>query len=251
MTTTTFIDGTTVILASWLNDVNTGIYTTLPLKAPLISPSFTTPVLGVASVTTLNKLTFTQPATGATLTIADGKTLTTSNTITFAGTDGSTLNISTGGTLNTGAFLAVSGTNTGDQTIASTATIKTGTNNTQIISPLGALNAFGFSGYFQSADQTITAAGALTLPHGLGRAPVLVQSFLKCVTAAGGFSIGDITPSTMDSSGNMGAVVTWDATNVYIRYGSAANTFYVLNKTTGTSAAQGNANWSFFVRIWA
>ena len=37
------------------------------------SPSFTTPVLGVASATSINKLTVTTPATGSTLTIADGK----------------------------------------------------------------------------------------------------------------------------------------------------------------------------------
>lgn len=52
------------------------------------SPSFTTPTLGVASATSINKLTITQPATSATLTIADGKTLTVSNSLTFTGTDG-------------------------------------------------------------------------------------------------------------------------------------------------------------------
>lgn len=40
------------------------------------SPTLTTPVLGVATATTINKLTFTQPATGATLTLPDGVTLT-------------------------------------------------------------------------------------------------------------------------------------------------------------------------------
>jgi len=50
----------------------------------LESPSFTTPTLGVASATTINKVTITAPATGSTLTIAEGKTLTVSNTMTFA-----------------------------------------------------------------------------------------------------------------------------------------------------------------------
>lgn len=36
MTTTYFIDGTTPIVSSWLNDVNTGIYTTLPTLQPLL-----------------------------------------------------------------------------------------------------------------------------------------------------------------------------------------------------------------------
>lgn len=57
------------------------------------SPTFTTPVLGVATATTINKVTFTQPASGSTLTIANGKTLTASNSITLAGTDSKTLTV--------------------------------------------------------------------------------------------------------------------------------------------------------------
>ena len=68
------------------------------------SPSLTTPTLGVASATSINKVVITAPATGSILTIADGKTLTASNTLTFTGTDGSTLNIGTGGTLGTMAY---------------------------------------------------------------------------------------------------------------------------------------------------
>ncbi len=49
------------------------------------------PVLTALTVTTVNKLTITAPATNATLTIADGKTLTASNSITFAGTDATTM----------------------------------------------------------------------------------------------------------------------------------------------------------------
>jgi len=55
------------------------------------SPTLVTPVLGVATATTINKVTFTSPATGSTLTIADGKTLTQNATQTFAGVDGKTL----------------------------------------------------------------------------------------------------------------------------------------------------------------
>lgn len=55
------------------------------------SPTFVTPVLGVASATSLNKVVVTAPATSATLTIADGKTATFSHSITFAGTDSTTM----------------------------------------------------------------------------------------------------------------------------------------------------------------
>lgn len=54
----------------------------------------------------INKVTITTPATGATLTIVDGKTFTASNTLTLSGTDGSTLNIGTGGTLAALAYVA-------------------------------------------------------------------------------------------------------------------------------------------------
>jgi len=59
-----------------------------------ISPTLTTPVLGAATATSVNKVTITAPATSATITIADGKTLTVSNTITLTGADSATLNIS-------------------------------------------------------------------------------------------------------------------------------------------------------------
>jgi hypothetical protein len=63
------------------------------------SPTLVTPVLGVATATTINKVAFTAPATGSTLTIADGKTLTASNTLTFTGTDASSVAFGTGGTV--------------------------------------------------------------------------------------------------------------------------------------------------------
>jgi hypothetical protein len=45
------------------------------------TPTLVTPVLGAATATTINKLTFTQPATGSTLTLLDGVTLTVSSTL--------------------------------------------------------------------------------------------------------------------------------------------------------------------------
>lgn len=100
------------------------------------SPTLVTPNIGAATATSVNKVAFTAPTTSATLTIADGKTLTASNTLTFTGTDGSSLAIGTGGTLGTLAFQSgtfsgthsgtSSGTNTGDQTITLTGDV-TGT----------------------------------------------------------------------------------------------------------------------------
>lgn len=57
----------------------------------LTNKTLTAPVLGAATATSINKVAITAPASSATLTIADGKTLTLSNSITFAGTDSTTM----------------------------------------------------------------------------------------------------------------------------------------------------------------
>jgi hypothetical protein len=65
----------------------------------LTSPILTSPQLGIATVTTINKVSVTQPATGATLTINEGKALTVSNSVSFSGTDNSTVNFGGGGSV--------------------------------------------------------------------------------------------------------------------------------------------------------
>lgn len=77
------------------------------------SPTLVTPTLGVATATTINKVTITAPSTSATITIADGKTLTASDNAT------------------------VSGTNTGDQTITLTGDV-TGSGTGSFTTTIGA-----------------------------------------------------------------------------------------------------------------
>lgn len=80
------------------------------------TPTLVTPVLGVATATSINKVAITAPASSATLTIADGKTLTASNTLTFTGTDTSSVAFGTGGTVAyTANNLGVFGTTTSSQ----------------------------------------------------------------------------------------------------------------------------------------
>ena len=63
-----------------------------------------------------NKVTITAPASSATLTIANGKTLTASNTLTFTGTDGSSAAFGAGGTVAyTQDNLSVFASTTSDQ----------------------------------------------------------------------------------------------------------------------------------------
>jgi|SRR5215472_109471 len=59
------------------------------------SPIFTTPTLGAATATSINKVAITAPATSATLTIANGKTFTVNNSLTFSGGDSGTITFPT------------------------------------------------------------------------------------------------------------------------------------------------------------
>jgi hypothetical protein len=97
---------------------------------------------------------------------------------------------------------------------------------------------------YTSPNQTITSGGALTLAHGLGAAPKHVHFALYCNTPEFNYSAGDIIPLLGFAQGNnQGVSVTSDATNLYLRYGSSASTFSVLNKTTGLSSNITNASW--------
>ena len=98
---TTYLSSLTLGSALPVASGGTGVTSSTGSTAVVLStsPTLVTPVLGVASATSINKVALTAPATGSTLTIADGKTLTASNTLTLAGTDGKTLTASNSLTL--------------------------------------------------------------------------------------------------------------------------------------------------------
>ena len=81
----------------FLYDTSATASKTLTIAHLFTSPTLTTPVLGVATATSVNGLTITT-STG-TLTITNGKTLSVSNTLTFTGTDSSTVAFGAGGTV--------------------------------------------------------------------------------------------------------------------------------------------------------
>ena len=93
-TSTTFTNLTTNVTGTLpVANGGTGVTASTGTVAVVLStsPTLVTPVLGVATATSVNKVALTAPATSATLTIADGKTLTASNTLTLAGTDATTM----------------------------------------------------------------------------------------------------------------------------------------------------------------
>lgn len=145
------------------------------------SPTFTTPTLGVASATSVNKVAITAPATSATLTIADGKTATVNNSITFAGTDSTTMTFP--GTSATIARTDAANSFTGNQTIGG-AVITT----PDTLSGPGAVSVTTTATAFTSTG----TADALTLANGTaGQIKTVVY-----VAEAAGADTGVLTPAT-------------------------------------------------------
>jgi hypothetical protein len=117
------------------------------------------------------------------------------------------------------------------------------------------ITSSAFSKSFTSSQQTITSAGALTLAHGMGVAPSLLQIRAVCQSAEGGFSVGDEVlidgGQQYDGTNTRGMALTVDATNVTIRFGTSAAALAVLRKDTGAIFGLTNGSWKLVVRAWA
>jgi hypothetical protein len=104
---------------------------------------------------------------------------------------------------------------------------------------------------FTSTDQTITAGGALTLAHGLPGIPQLIQMALVCQSNSEGYAAGDIVymnpHSNLNDTASRGVSIVPDTINLVIRYGSDANVFTIINKSTGTIVGLTIANWKLRV----
>lgn len=112
-----------------------------------------------------------------------------------------------------------------------------------------------FSVEFVSANQAITAAGSLTIAHGLGVIPKMCGYEIINQVADGGYSPGDIVEMrTWDFSETANAVAglsnTKDATNLNIRFGSRT-TWDIPNKGTGAGVNIVLANWNIRFKAWA
>lgn len=87
------VGGGATVTPVWTTATGTGA----PVRAT--SPTLVTPTLGVATVTSVNKVALTAPATSATIALADGKTFTCSNTVTVTATDSAVVACEAGGTV--------------------------------------------------------------------------------------------------------------------------------------------------------
>jgi hypothetical protein len=136
---------------------------------------------------------------------------------------------------------------------APTATL--GTDTTQVATTAFVQAAGVFSASYTSAEQTITAGGALTLAHSLGAMPSLVQARLVCKSAEDGYSIGDevIVNNHTNAAANqsLGQSIEPDATNLNVRFGATSGVYQLINKSTGAVGTITAANWRLVVKAWA
>jgi len=148
-TSTTFTNLTTNVTGTLpVANGGTGVTSSTGTTAVVLStsPTLVTPVLGVATATSVNKVALTAPATSATLTIADGKTLTASNSLTLAGTDATTMTFPSSSA--TVAGLAIAQSFTAKQTFTgATASLASAFINATEFSTISATAATGTINY--------------------------------------------------------------------------------------------------------
>ncbi len=108
---------------------------------------------------------------------------------------------------------------------------------------------------FDSGNQTIASSGTLLLNHGLGGIPDYVRYTLIFTTAQGNWSINDVIdtlPNEISDSltDNLGFESTITTTQVQIRFGSRAQVFDALNKTTRAGFNITNGNIRLIVKAF-
>lgn len=234
------------------------------------SPTLVTPVLGAATATTINKVAITAPATGSTLTIADGKTATVNNTLTFTGTDNSSVAFGAGGTVaytsnKLNAFASTTSaelltvisdeTGTGKLVFATSPTlispvlgtpasgtltnctglpIVTGTTGTLTAARGGTgLTSYGVGGgaIYATADTTITTSQTLPITYGgLGNNTFTNGNLIK-YTLTGGSQMTDALAGTDYMKGGVSTVGIIIAPAAEAT-GSNSGSIRLLNSTT-------------------
>ena len=194
------------------------------------SPTLVTPVLGVATATSINKVAITAPATSATLTIADGKTLTASVTMTLQGGDASVLSIAASKTLTVSNTLTFTGTDSssvafgaGGTVLYTTSTVPLTVGSTTIASGTNTRILYNNSGVL--GEYTLTGSGTVVV---MQTAPTFVTSITTpsvLATANDSGALGASGTAFSDLFLASGAVINFAAGNMTITHGTGVLTF--------------------------
>ena len=217
----------------------------LPTMAAAASGANLALISGGADKTVVaGRVTLTQPATASTITVADGKTLTASNTLTFTGTDSSSVAFGTGGTVaytGTVCGAATASTTIGtvsyarigssDGTIAITGdSTRTGSLHIEITVTGEADAACRFQ--WQFGTEGLNGADLACSTTGTAIAPGLTVTFAN--GAGGGsdsFEDGDIATSAISLSGTINSRCGILTANLTTEEGGKNDSVTILNSS--------------------
>jgi hypothetical protein len=130
-----------------------------------------------------------------------------------------------------------------------------------LISPAKLAAAVGgtspISKEYISPSKTLISGGVITLTHGLGEIPKIIQYLGVCTVAQNGYAIGDIVDLTNYVARGTGGTVAnglaskLSTTTIEIRVGSSSALYYGINFSSGGSGGLSVPNWDLIVKAWA
>jgi hypothetical protein len=126
-----------------------------------------------------------------------------------------------------------------------------GTDNTRAVTPWGLQTKMSGA---VSGQYPITPGSQATYNHNLNVVPFLVEFSFVCLTAEGGWSVGDVVHRGnwyQNSSGSDISVgIFWyGETTTQVTFGLGSSALLLPNKTTGLRFTATAANWRFVARV--
>jgi len=224
--------------------INTAVTADLTTAQTLANKTFTTPDIGVATATSVNKLIITAPETSATLTLANGSSFITSGAFntTVTATANTSVTFPTTGTL----YGTASGSITSSQ-IATSVSDETGTGNLVfsdspvLVSPNIGTPSFG----------NLTSATGLPISTGVSGLGTGVATFLATPSSANlisaltdetgtGLAVFNTSPDINTSITTSSATFNLINTNVTTLNFAGSATTLAIGNTSGNTTLNGN-----------